>query len=104
MPNVAELLERESRTVDLDPGDFERLTRRRDRKRRNQRVAAGVLGIAVFALAAIGFARLLGSAGTPAGNPDSPFEGTWVSTSDADGGTQTMTVRVFADGAVGVVV
>src|SRR3990170_6840853 len=104
MSNVAELLERESRTVDLDPGDFERLTRRRDRKRRNQRVAAGVLGIAVFALAAIGLVRLLGSEGTPASDPRSPFEGTWVSTSDPDGGTQTMTVGVSADGAVEIVV
>ena len=34
----------------------------------------------------------------------SPFEGTWVSTSDADGGTQTMSVRVSADGAVEIVV
>jgi len=104
MSNVAELLERESRTVDLDPGDFERLTRRRDRKRRNQRVAAGVLGIAVFALAAIGFVRLLGSEGTPATDPRSPFEGTWVSTSDPDGGTQTMTVSVSADGTGEIVV
>ncbi|HKZ75584.1 MAG TPA: hypothetical protein VJ259_02865 [Actinomycetota bacterium] len=104
MSNVAELLERESRTVDLEPGEFERLTRRRDRKQRNRRVAAGVLGIAVFALAAVGFLRLLGSEGTPANDPTSPFEGTWVSTSDADGGTQTMTVRVFADGAAEIVV
>src|SRR3990172_5645983 len=104
MSNVAELLERESRTVDLDPGDFERLTRRRDRKHRNQRVAAGVLGVAVFALAAIGFVRLLGSERTPASDPRSQFEGTWVSTSDADGGTQTMIVRVSADGAVEIVV
>src|SRR3990170_7327519 len=104
MSNVAELLERESRTVDLDPGDFERLTSRRDRKRRNQRVAAGVLGIAVFAFAAIGLVRLLGSEGTPAGDPRSPFEGTWVSTSDPDGGTQTMTVRVSADGALEITV
>ncbi|MGZ8571912.1 MAG: hypothetical protein ACXWW5_06775 [Actinomycetota bacterium] len=103
MSNVAELLERESRTVDLEPGDFERLTRRRDRKRRNQRVAAGVLGIAVFALAAIGFVRLLGSEGTPAGDPRSPFQGTWVST-DTDGSTQTMTVRASADSAVEIVV
>jgi hypothetical protein len=94
MSNVAELLERESQTVDLEPGDFERLTSRRDRKRRNQRVAAGVLGVAVVALAAVGFVRLLGSEGTPATDPRSLFEGTWVSTSDADGGTQTMTVRV----------
>src|SRR3990172_7460763 len=82
----------------------EGLLLRRDRKHRNQRVAAGVLGIAVFALAAIGFVRLLGSEGTPAGDPGSPFEGTWVSTSDPDGGTQTMTVRVLADGAVEITV
>jgi len=77
---------------------------RRERKQRNQRVAAGVLGIAVFALAAIGLVRLLGSEGTPASDTRSPFEGTWVSTSDPDGGTQTMTVRVSAEGAVGIVV
>jgi hypothetical protein len=76
---------------------------RGDRRRRNQRVAAGVLGIAVFALVAIGFVRLLGSVGTPAADPGSPFEGTWVST-DADGSTQTMTVQVSADDAVEIVV
>jgi hypothetical protein len=32
------------------------------------------------------------------------FQGTWVSTTDADGGTQTMTVRASADGAVEIVV
>lgn len=48
---------------------WERLVRRRDRKRRNQRVAAGVLGIAVFALAAIGFVRLLGSERGPVIGP-----------------------------------
>src|SRR3990170_1976698 len=82
----------------------EGLLLRRDRRQRNQRVAAGVLGIAVFALAAIGFVRLLGSERTPASDPRSPFAGTWISTSDADGGTQTMTVQVFADGAVEIVV
>jgi hypothetical protein len=51
MPNLADLLERESRTVDLQPGDFDRLVRRRDRKRRNQRIAAGVVGIALFVAA-----------------------------------------------------
>jgi len=39
---------------------------RRDHKQRNQRVAAGLFGIAVFAVAAIGLVRLLGSEGTPA--------------------------------------
>ena len=51
MPSISELLERESTTVDLEPGDFERLVRRRDRKRRNRRIAAGVVGIAVFVAA-----------------------------------------------------
>src|SRR3990167_5564944 len=32
------------------------------------------------------------------------FQGTWVSTTDADGGTQAMTVHVSADGAVEIVV
>jgi hypothetical protein len=97
-------LERAAERFVAPEGSFERLALRRDRKRRNQRVVAGVLGIAVFALAAIGFVRLLGSEGTPATDPRSPFEGTWVSTSDADGGTQTMTVTVSADDAVEIVV
>ena len=37
-------------------------------------------------------------------DPRSAFLGTWSSTSDSDGGTQTMTVRVSADGAVEIVV
>ena len=45
MPSVAELLERESTTVDLERGQFERLLRRRDRKRRNQRIGAAALAI-----------------------------------------------------------
>lgn len=48
---------------------WERLVRRRDHKRRNQRVAAGILGIAVFALAAVGFVRLLGSERAPVIGP-----------------------------------
>jgi hypothetical protein len=51
MPSLSDLLEHESRTVDLEPESFERLIRRRDRKRRNQRIAAGVVGIAVFVAA-----------------------------------------------------
>ena len=34
----------------------------------------------------------------------SPFEGTWLSTSDGDGGTQTMTVRVSGVGVVEIAV
>jgi Tol biopolymer transport system component len=51
MRSIFELLERESTKVDLEPDDFERLVRRRDRKRRNRRISAGVVGIAVFVAA-----------------------------------------------------
>ena len=40
----------------------------------------------------------------PADDPRSPFLGTWLSTSDADGGTQTMTVRATGEDAVEIVV
>jgi hypothetical protein len=98
-----ELLRRGVGDFEPMPDAFERVLARRDRKRRNQRVAAGVLGIAVFALTAIGFVRLLGSESTPAGDPRSPFQGTWVTT-DADGRTQTMTIAAPEDGAVEITV
>ena len=43
--------ERAARSVALPDGRFDDLLRRRDRKRRNQRIAAGVVGIAVFVAA-----------------------------------------------------
>jgi hypothetical protein len=55
MPDLTSLLERADRAasrVPLPPDGFERLRVRRDRKQRNQRIAAGVVGIAVF-LAAV---------------------------------------------------
>ena len=83
-----------------EPGlSREGLLLRRDRKQRNKRVAAGVLGIAVFALPAIGFVRLIGSESAPADDPRSPFLGSWVAT-DGDGSTQTMTIRGSGDEAV----
>jgi hypothetical protein len=51
MSDPRSLLERESRRFIQQDGAFERLRRRRDRKRRNQRIAAGVVGIAVFVAA-----------------------------------------------------
>jgi len=45
--DVGEALQRESGRFRQDPGARERLYRRRDRKRRNQRIAAGVLGVAI---------------------------------------------------------
>jgi hypothetical protein len=103
MSDLRTILERGVGGATPPPNAFERVLARRDRKRRNQRIAAGVVGIAVFALAAIGFVRLLGSESTPAGDPRSPFQGTWVST-DADESTQTMTIAAPEDGAVEIMV
>ena len=44
-------LEQAERVFAPPEGSFERFTRRRNRKRRNQRIAAGVVGIAVFVAA-----------------------------------------------------
>lgn len=44
-------VERAAEKFRIPQGSFERLVRRRDRKRRNQRIAAGVVGIAVFVAA-----------------------------------------------------
>jgi hypothetical protein len=86
MPDLRSLLEQESRSVDA-PTDFDRLVRRRDRRRRNRRVAAGVVALAISALALIGLVRAFegkrgtapadtpqpGVAGCPAGStPDEP--------------------------------
>lgn len=61
MPNVAELLDRESTTVDLEPGHFERLLRHRDRKRRNQRIRAGALAVILVLVTAAALARAFDS-------------------------------------------
>jgi Tol biopolymer transport system component len=48
MPETRPLLERVMERVELRPFTLEGFHNRRDRKRRNQRIAAGVVGIAVF--------------------------------------------------------
>jgi hypothetical protein len=65
MSSVAELLDRESRTVDLEHGNFERLTGRRDRRQRNRRIRAGTLAVVVMAVGAAVFLRALRSEPTP---------------------------------------
>jgi hypothetical protein len=52
MIDERDLLERALRRFEPEPGLTDRVFRRRDRKRRNQRIAAGVVGFAIF-LAAI---------------------------------------------------
>ena len=68
MPRIADALERESRTVDLEQGDFERLLGRRERKQRNRRIRAGALGVIVaLAIGAI-FVRLADVGPDPGGS------------------------------------
>ena len=70
MPRIADVLERESRTVDLEQGDFERLLRRRERKQRNRRIRAGAVGVIVAVATGIILVRSLTSAGVPADRPE----------------------------------
>ena len=51
MSDVRTILERGYADATPPPDGFERMLRRRDRKRRNQRITAGVVGIAVFVAA-----------------------------------------------------
>jgi hypothetical protein len=96
MSNIAELLERESRTVDLEPGDFERLTRRRDRRQRNRRIASAVVALLVVGATIGGLLRAFSSHTVPADDPRVPFLGTWVAT-DVDGSTSTMVIQASGD-------
>ena len=69
-PSSNETLERIARRIPIPEPAYERMLRRRDRKRRNQRIAAGVVGMAVF-VAAVWIVTAAGSfdrTTTPADN------------------------------------
>ena len=72
MPRIADVLERESRTVDLERGDFERLLGRRERKQRNRRIGGGAVGVIVALVMGIIFVRSLTSGRVPADPPVQP--------------------------------
>jgi Tol biopolymer transport system component len=72
MPETRPLLERVMERVELRPFTLEGFHDRRDRKRRNQRITAGVVGIAVF-VAAVWIVTSVGSldrSETPAGSAE----------------------------------
>jgi hypothetical protein len=66
MSDTRELLRPGVEGFEPVPDAFERVLARRDRKRRNERIAAGFVGAAVFALVAFWLVRLLSSEPTPA--------------------------------------
>ena len=75
MNDLKELLDREARRVSAEPDALDTVLGLRDRRRRNQRIAAGVVGIAVF-VAAIWIVTTGGPfdrARTPASGGDAPL-------------------------------
>jgi hypothetical protein len=80
MSDLRTILERGVGGATPPPDGFERMLRRRDRKRRNQRIAAGVVGIAVFVTAiwvvttAGSFDRTTTPADKPRVNPNAAAE------------------------------
>jgi Tol biopolymer transport system component len=72
MPRIADALERESGTVDLERGDFERLLGRRERKQRNRRIRAGAVGVSVALVMGIIVVRSLTWERVPADAPVEP--------------------------------
>lgn len=74
MPSLSDLLEDESRTVDLEPRSFERLIRRRERRRRHRRVVSGAvaLAIALTVLGGLGWSLLRSTGRTPSEPAPSP--------------------------------
>src|SRR5687767_11800473 len=72
MPRIADVLEGESRTVDLEQGDFERLLGRREHKQRNRQIRAGAVGVTVALAMGIALVRSLTTDGIPADPPVEP--------------------------------
>lgn len=74
MNETSDLLERVGDRFVFPADAFERLERRRDRKRRNRRITAGAAGIAVFAALVFALARAtwFESAPLPGGPPPNP--------------------------------
>jgi hypothetical protein len=72
MPRIADVLERESHGVDLEPGDFDRLLDRRERQQRNRRLRSGVVGVVVALASGFFLVRSLTSETIPADPPVEP--------------------------------
>ena len=69
MPRIADALDRESQSVDLERGDFERLLERRERKQRNRRIGAGAVAVIVALATAALLTRYIAWEHVPATPP-----------------------------------
>lgn len=103
MTRERSILERQLDQVELRPFTLEGFHRRRERKQRNRRIAAGVVGLMVAVAGAGGLVGAFSPGTVPAGDPRSPFLDTWSAT-DADRSLQTMTIRASGEDAVEIVV
>ncbi|HSL78011.1 MAG TPA: hypothetical protein VK867_13785 [Candidatus Limnocylindrales bacterium] len=90
MPRIADVLERESRTVDLEPGDFERLLGRRERKERNRRFRAGAVGVVVALAVGAFLTRSLSWDAIPADPAPQPPSGQVLELTATIGGAVTV--------------
>lgn len=97
-----DVLERFAPLFEAPEPSFREFLHRRERKERNRRMATVVVALAVAAAGIGGLVRTFSSDTIPAGDPRSPFLGTWLST-DMDGSNQTMTIGA-EDVAVEIVV
>src|SRR2546425_10543675 len=71
MSDLRDRLEQERRRLTMSEGSFQDLERRRDRKRRNRRIASGVVGLLIAAAGVGGglYAFRPARSGGPAGSP-----------------------------------
>ena len=98
---------------EVDTTPQRRSWRPASRRNRMTSYARPIAAAAAVLVLAVGGSQLVpgGSVASPspaptsgAADPRSPFVGVWISTSDGDGGTQTMTVERAADDSVSTVV
>jgi hypothetical protein len=104
MTELRTLVERDMDRAGSPSYTFEDLSRRRERKRRTQRLTTSALALVV---AAAGIAVLMwawsGGDLVPADRPVGPFVGTWESV-DLDDSSQTMEIRATGDDAYQITV
>ena len=74
MSDTREILRRGLGDYEPPTDGYERVLGRRDRRRRNQRIAAGAVGIGIFLLVAIGLARIVANNGASREPADQPTD------------------------------